>query len=48
MLIESVALTYFIHLEWIKNNITNILVFDIAQFFPFLNHRLFSLILKKG
>jgi len=34
----SIILTHFIHSGWSKNNMTSILVFDIAQFFPSLNH----------
>ena len=33
---------------WIKNLSTSILVFDIAQFFPSLNHQLLLLILDKA
>ena len=43
----SIALMHFIHLGWVKQTMTSTLVFDIAQFFPSLNHWLFSLILKK-
>ena len=43
----SIALTYFIHIGWIKNMLTSSLTFDIAQFFPLLNHRLLALILGK-
>ena len=34
----SVVLTHIICSGWIKNLITSILAFDIAQFFSFLNH----------
>ena len=34
----SVILTHIIHLGWVKNLITSTLAFDIAQFFPSLNH----------
>ena len=34
----SVALTYTIQTGWVKNLTTSILTFDIAQFFPLLNH----------
>jgi len=44
----GITLTYFIHSGWIKNNMTSILVFNIAQFFQSLNHRLLSLILRKA
>ena len=43
----GVALTHIIRSGWVKNLSTNILVFDIAQFFPSLNHHLLTLILKK-
>jgi len=43
----SIALMHFIHLGWVKQTMTSTLVFDIAQFFPSLNHWLFSLILRK-
>ena len=33
---------------WVKNMSTSTLAFDIAQFFPSLNHYLFLLILKKA
>ena len=42
-----VTLTHFICLEWVKQKMTNLLAFDIAQFFPSLNHHLLSLILRK-
>jgi len=44
----SIALTHFIYTSWVKNNYTSTLVFDIAQFFPSLNHCLLSLIFKKA
>jgi len=44
----GVALTHIICLGWIKNLSTSTLVFDIAQFFPSLNHCLLTLILKKA
>jgi len=43
----SVVLTYIIHLGWVKNLSTSILVFDIVQFFPSLNHHFLTLILRK-
>jgi len=43
----GVALIYFIHIGWIKNASTSTFVFDIAQFFPLLNHQILSLILDK-
>ena len=44
----GVALTYIIHTGWVKNLSTSTLTFDIAQFFPSLNHRLLSLIMRKA
>ena len=44
----SIALTHFIHMGWVKNMSTSTLTFNIAQFFPLLNHCLLSLILKKA
>ena len=38
MLDTSTALMYFICLEWVKQKIMSTLAFDIAQFFPSLNH----------
>ena len=43
----GITLTHFIHMEWVKNLSTSTLTFDISQFFPFLNHHLFSLTLMK-
>ena len=43
----GVVLTYFIYTGWVKNLSTSILGFDIAQFFPLLNHQLLSLIFFK-
>ena len=43
----SVALTHIIHSGWVKNLLTNTLAFDIAQFFPFLDYHILTLILKK-
>ena len=40
-------LTHIIRSGWVKNLSTSTLVFNIAQFFPFLNHHLLSLILGK-
>jgi len=45
--LTSVALTHIIQLGWVKNKTTNTLAFDIAQFFPSLNHHLLTLILEK-
>jgi len=44
----GIALTYIIHLGWVKNISTSILAFDIAQFFPSLNHHLLMCILQKA
>jgi len=44
----DIALTHFIHTGWIKNILTSTLAFNIAQFFPSLNHCLLSLILSKA
>jgi len=43
----GVALTHIIHSGWVKNLLTSTLVFNIAQFFPFLNYYILTLILKK-
>jgi len=43
----GVTLTHIICSEWVKNLIMSTLAFDIAQFFPSLNHQLLSLILNK-
>jgi len=40
-------LTYIIQSGWVKNKTTSILAFDIAQFFPSLNHHLLTLSLLK-
>jgi len=44
----SIALIHIIHLGWAKNISTSTLAFDIAQFFPSLNHHLLTHILKKA
>ena len=44
----SIALTHFICIGWVKNLSTSTLAFNIAQFFPLLNHYLLSLILRKA
>jgi len=44
----GVALTHIVQLGWVKNKITSILAFDIAQFFLSLNHCLLTLILEKA
>ena len=43
----EIALTHIIQSGWVKNLSTSTLAFDIAQFFPSLNHQLLSLILGK-
>jgi len=48
MLDAGIALTYFIYMGWVKNLLISILAFDIAQFFPSLNHHLLTLILGKA
>ena len=44
----GIALTYIICTGWVKNLSTSTLAFDIAQFFPLLNHCLLSLIMRKA
>jgi len=44
----GIALTYVIRSGWVKNKTTSILVFDITQFFPSLNHYLLTLIHTKA
>ena len=44
----GVVLTYIIWSEWVKNLTTSTLAFNIAQFFPSLNHQLPPLILDKA
>ena len=44
----GIALIHAIWTSWVKNLTTSTLTFDIAQFFPLLNHQLLSLILKKA
>jgi len=48
MIDAEVALTHIIQTDWMKNLSTSTLAFNIAQFFPSLNHRLLSLIIKKA
>ena len=43
----EVALTHIIWSKWVKNLTMSTLAFNIAQFFPFLNHQLLPLILDK-
>ena len=44
----GVALTHIIRMGWVKKLTTSTLAFDIAQFFPSLNHCLLTLIIKKA
>ena len=44
----GVTLTHIIWSGWIKNLTTSTFAFDIAQFFPSLNHQLLPLILDKA
>jgi len=44
----GVVLIHIIHTSWVKNLSTSTLAFDIAQFFPSLNHHLLSLIMRKA
>ena len=44
----GITLTYSICSSWARNLITNMLAFNIAQFFPSLNHQILSLILLKA
>ena len=44
----GVYLTYIIHAEWLRQCYTSIIAFDIAQFFPSLNHEFLSICLKKA
>jgi len=43
----GIALMHIIQTGWVKNLLTSTLTFDIAQFFPSLNHCLLTLIMKK-
>jgi len=47
MIDTGITLTHTIRTGWVKNLTTSTLAFDIAQFFPLLNHQLLSLIIKK-
>jgi len=44
----GIALIHIICTGWVKNLSTSTLTFDIAQFFPLLNHCLLSLIIRKA
>jgi len=41
-------LIYLIYSGWVKNYLTSILAFDIAQFFPSINHQILPLIIVKA
>ena len=43
----GITLIHFICTSWVKNNYMSTLTFDIAQFFPSLNHQLLPLIFNK-
>jgi len=43
----GVAFTHIVHSGWAKNKSTSMLAFDIAQFFPSLNHCILTIILEK-
>ena len=47
MIDAGIVLTHIIRSGWIKNMSTSTLAFDITQFFPSLNHRLLTFIMKK-
>jgi len=44
----SIVLSHIVRSGWVKEKSTSTLIFDISQFFPSLNHRLFVFILKKA
>ena len=44
----GVALTHIIWLGWTRNCLTSTLTFNIAQFFPFLNHCLLTRVIHKA
>ena len=44
----GITLTHIIQTDWVKNLLTSTLAFNIAQFFPLLNHHLLTLIMKKA
>ena len=41
------TLTHIVRSGWAKNKSTSVLTFNIAQFFPSLNHHLFTITLEK-
>jgi len=46
--IQELLLPILLEQEWVKNLTMSTLAFDIAQFFPSLNHQIFLLILEKA
>jgi len=44
----GVYLTHIIHAGWLRQCHTSVIAFDIAQFFPSLNHKFLSICLKKA
>jgi len=44
----GIALTHIVRSGWVKGRTTSTLVFDIAQFFPSLNHHFLILVLEKA
>jgi len=44
----SIVLKHLIYADWVKNCSTNMLAFDIAQFFLSINHQMLSLIIDKA
>ena len=44
----GIYLTHLIHVGWLRQCHTSIIVFDIAQLFPSLNHKFLSTCLKKA
>jgi len=44
----GIALTHIVQSGWVKERTTSTLAFDIAQFFPSLNHYFFVLVLEKA
>jgi len=44
----GIVLTHIVRSGWVKGRTTSTLAFDIAQFFPSLNHRFLILVLEKA
>ena len=44
----DIAFIHIVHSGWAKNKSTSVLAFNIAQFFPSLNHHLLTIILEKA